>query len=186
LGIGLNIAKRLAHMHGGELDVKSDGRNKGSCFTFRMPLTLQPATGQALKTGVTPDKRSALRILVVDDNRDVATTMVLLLQRSGRSAQAAFDGEGALRIGAQFRPHLVLMDIGMPLQNGYETCKQMRAEPWGQRARIVAISGWGQEQDRERSKQAGFDEHMVKPIDGQNIQRLLKEVEQETTGATRG
>lgn len=178
LGIGLNIAKRLATLHQGTLEVRSEGRGKGSCFTFSMPMNTTPLNGTSGSTGLLHGSGSSLRILVVDDNRDVASSMVPLLHRAGHMAEAAHSGEEALRIGSRYQPHLVLMDIGMPAMNGYDACKLMRAEPWGQRARIVAISGWGQEKDRQRSQAAGFDEHMVKPIEGHSIQRLLRQVGQ--------
>jgi PAS domain S-box-containing protein len=178
LGIGLNIAQRLAVMHGGQLEVHSDGRNKGACFTLRIPLveiTFGHTTDVAhTRIGV----HSGVRILVVDDNKDIAYTMVMLLRKAGHQAEAANDGQVALRIGARMQPHLVLMDIGMPVMDGYETCRRMRAQRWGQRARIVAISGWGQEEDRKKSRDAGFDGHVVKPMERATLERLIVEVNQ--------
>lgn len=177
LGIGLNIAQRLASMHGGMLEVESGGRNRGSCFTFRIPLTPHATNGVAEKARPGAGSDPGIRILVVDDNADIAYTMLMLLRRAGHAVEVAHDGEEAIRMGAKTRPHLVLMDIGMPVMDGYEACKRMRAEGWGQRARIVAVSGWGQEDDRNKSREAGFDGHMVKPIERGTLERVIAEAQ---------
>jgi CheY-like chemotaxis protein len=180
LGIGLNLSQRLAHLHRGELMATSDGLDQGSCFTLQLPLAnaepVVPIVAE-MPDATLPD---ALRILVVDDNEDVATTTVMLLSKLGQRAQAAFNGAQAIRTGAELQPHLVLMDLGMPGLSGHETCAQMRATAWGRDIKIVAISGWGQESDRAKSRDAGFDEHFVKPMELRSIKRLLREL----TGAT--
>lgn len=175
LGIGLNISQRLAAMHGGKLDVQSAGRDRGSCFTLRIPLAAHALGDVAVNGHVHHGTSPGLRVLVVDDNRDIAYTMVMILRMGGHTAEAAHDGEESVRMGARMQPHLVLMDIGMPVMDGYEACKRMRAERWGQRARIIAISGWGQEEDRKKSREAGFDGHLVKPMERGTLERVIAE-----------
>jgi CheY-like chemotaxis protein len=111
---------------------------------------------------------------VIDDNRDGASTLVDLLRKRGHVVEVAFDGPAALARGGAFRPDLVMMDLGMPIMDGFETCRHMRSLAWGQRARIAAVSGWGQPQDRERSKDAGFDEHVIKPVEPHTIERMVQ------------
>jgi PAS domain S-box-containing protein len=173
LGIGLNIAQRLALLHNGTLEVKSDGLGKGSEFSLRIPLVqnLKPV-GRPAKGGEDVDKGASHRILVVDDNRDGASTLAVILRKSGHHVEIAFSGEQALAVGATFHPDLVFMDIGMPDMSGHETCQLMRLEGWGEHIRIIALSGWGQQQDLERSKLSGFDEHLVKPISSATVRRL--------------
>lgn len=178
LGIGLNIAQRLATLHGGTLVAKSDGAGKGSTFTLVLPAAAAPAPGslRPADRNASPEARST-RILVVDDNRDGASSLALLLRRLGHEVEMAHNGADALIRGDEFRPELVLMDLGMPVMDGFEACKRMRIRPWGQRARIIAVSGWGQPQDRERGQRAGFDEHVIKPIERHTIERVLRAVE---------
>jgi len=173
LGIGLNIAQRLAHMHNGTLEVKSEGLGKGSEFDLRVPLVrqMEPVTDQP-EPGAEVDSGTTRRILVVDDNRDGATSLAAILRKSGHRVEIAFSGGQALEIGSTFHPDLVFMDIGMPDMSGHETCQLMRMEGWGEHIRIIALSGWGQQQDLERSKQSGFDEHLVKPIASAAVRRL--------------
>lgn len=114
----------------------------------------------------------------MDDNIDVANSMMMVLEKAGHSVEVAFNGEEGLEKAERLKPQLVLMDLGMPGMNGYEVCQHLRARSWGQRSRIVAISGWGQPEDRERSRSAGFDEHLVKPIESHTVDRLLKHVQQ--------
>jgi PAS domain S-box-containing protein len=174
LGIGLNIARRLAIMHKGSLVAESDGTGQGSTFTLRLPLVPQAApvvpTRPHRTNGVATN---AIRILVVDDNRDAAYSLSAILRRTGHQVEVAYDGQEALDKGEAFKPQLVVMDIGMPVLNGYEACRYMKALPWGQAARVVALSGWGQEEDRRKSFDAGFDEHFVKPIDTKVLKDLV-------------
>jgi PAS domain S-box-containing protein len=175
LGIGLNIAKRLAEKHDGRLDVFSNGINRGSSFELHVPLTASITTFSSGNAPVEHASSAGIRILVVDDNEDIAGSMVAILRKAGHTVESAHDGEVAISLGAVFKPQLVLMDIGMPVMDGYEACKRMRAEHWGQRARIVAISGWGQEEDRKKSRDAGFDGHVVKPMDSATLKRQVAE-----------
>jgi CheY-like chemotaxis protein len=128
--------------------------------------------GRPAKGGEDVDKGASHRILVVDDNRDGASTLAVILRKSGHHVEIAFSGEQALAVGATFHPDLVFMDIGMPDMSGHETCQLMRLEGWGEHIRIIALSGWGQQQDMERSKLSGFDEHLVKPISSATVRRL--------------
>jgi PAS domain S-box-containing protein len=177
LGIGLNIAQRLTHMHQGSLAAQSEGRGKGAEFKLCLPL-LPSQTEQRIQRAPSDTFISApqLRVMVVDDNHDGAFTLMMILRKAGYLVEVAYDGEQALRSGAAFGPDLIFMDIGMPVMDGYAACERMRAEPWGQRARIIAVSGWGQDSDRIRSHQAGFDEHLVKPIERHTILRVVQDV----------
>ena len=174
LGVGLALARRIAEMHGGSLTARSDGENRGSEFTLRIPLlaaTRAPAQKKAADSAahaIVPK-----RVLVVDDNIDAATTLQLLLESLGHETCVAHDGAQALRMAAQFQPDIVLLDIGMPGLNGYEVARRMRALERRRPLRIVAITGWDQEADRTRSREAGFDLHLVKPVDPNLLTRLL-------------
>jgi CheY-like chemotaxis protein len=113
------------------------------------------------------------KILIVDDNRDAASSLAMLLELSGNRTESAFDGLGAIEAAARFQPDVILLDIGLPGLNGYEVARRMRAEPWGKKLKLVAVTGWGQAEDRERSREAGFDAHLVKPIDHAALMKLL-------------
>jgi PAS domain S-box-containing protein len=172
LGIGLSIVKRLVEMHDGSVDVKSDGDGKGSEFLVRLPVVLsvvQPQSEEEERTGVSGRRR----VLVVDDNRDAATSLAIMLRLMGNESKMAHDGLEALEMAAAFRPDLILLDIGMPKLNGYDTARQIRQQAWGKHVALVALTGWGQEEDRRKSREAGFDSHMVKPIQLQDLEKLL-------------
>jgi CheY-like chemotaxis protein len=113
------------------------------------------------------------RILIVDDNRDAAASLAMLLQLTGNDTETAFDGPAALDVAASFKPDVVLLDIGLPGLSGYEVARRMRQEPWGKAAKLVAVTGWGQLEDRQRSQEAGFDAHMVKPVDHDLLAKIL-------------
>ena len=173
LGIGLNIVKHLVEQHGGRIDVRSEGHGTGSCFTVTLPLAVPSATGPARETPIGPTAHALCkRILVVDDNVDAATMMALLLRKWGHTVEVAHDGEEALRTGATYLPDIILMDIGMPVMDGHQACKRMRGTTWGRPAYIVALTGWGQPEDRLRSEQAGFDHHLVKPVSRDVLQNV--------------
>ena len=123
---------------------------------------------------------SALRVLVVEDNWDSATTLGMLLRMVGHDVRTAHDGVEALRVAGEFRPAVVLLDIGLPKLNGYETARRLRKEPWGSRVILIATTGWGQAADRERSKDAGFDHHLVKPVDPTALIQFLASLKQTT------
>lgn len=183
LGIGLNIAKHVVEMHGGRIAVSSDGINKGSCFTVQLPLSVLPFTKPVGRTRKGPASKVApMRVLIVDDNQDAATMMALLMGKWGHEIHVAHNGEEALHLGARIEPEVVLMDIGMPVMDGHVACEHMRKTAWGKKAVIVALSGWGQEEDTRRSEQAGFDHHLVKPISGEVLLNMLAKVSAPSSG----
>ena len=174
LGIGLSLVKRLVEMHEGSVEAFSRGAGLGSEFVVRLPLAKAPAT----TASVTSEPISApaprpQRILVVDDNEDAAATLAQLLSLMGHETRTANDGLEAIEVVDQFHPDVALLDIGMPNLNGYETARRLRQERCGREILLVALSGWGQDADRLKSSSAGFDVHLVKPVDIAEIQRLL-------------
>jgi PAS domain S-box-containing protein len=179
LGIGLTLVKRLTEMHGGSVEAKSDGPGRGSEFVVRLPVLVTERPAKAAAAAGEPARLAGRRILVVDDNRDAASSLALLLQMSGNTTCAAFDGQEAVEEAERFRPDVALLDIGLPRLNGYEACRLIRAQPWGRDMVIVAMTGWGQDEDRRRSQEAGFDHHMVKPVDYATLLKLLAAVSPE-------
>jgi PAS domain S-box-containing protein len=179
LGIGLALARKLAEMHGGSLQGHSEGRNKGSEFTVRIPLLATPQTsaddlGQAAPaTAIEPS--ISRRILVVDDNVDAAEMLGQLLKSLGHETCVVHDGAAALKMAAEFRPDVVLLDVGMPGVDGYEVARRLNALKQERSFRIIAVTGWGQEADRAKSREAGFDLHLVKPVDVDDLARALSE-----------
>jgi PAS domain S-box-containing protein len=177
LGIGLALVKGVVEMHGGTVEAASDGHGKGSTFTVRLPAPEADAEaretppGQAMR--LLGSKR---RVLVVDDNRDSATSMAMMLELIGYEVRTAHDGVEAVDAAGQFRPQVVLMDVGMPRLNGYDATRRIREQPWGEGMVIIALTGWGQEVDRARSKEAGCDGHLVKPVNLPDLERLLNEL----------
>jgi signal transduction histidine kinase len=173
LGIGLYLVRRLVEMHGGRIEAKSEGPDKGSEFVVRLPLVGEricpPKTDDAGKARPTSD----LRILVADDNRDTASTLAILLKMMGNDVRTAHDGSEAVQAAGAFHPQVALLDIGMPKMNGYEAARTIREEPWGKKMILIAVTGWGQDEDRRKSEEAGFDQHMVKPVDPQALMKLL-------------
>jgi len=174
LGIGLALVRELAEMHGGRVEAYSDGLGKGSEFVLTLPLRPDlRATEPPARPVVSAAGAASCRILVVDDNRDAAQSLVVMLRLSGGEVEAAHDGVQALRIAERFRPDLVLLDLGMPGLNGFDVARRIRAEPWGASIKLVAQTGWGQDHDRQRAREAGFDVHLTKPIDHSALMQLL-------------
>ena len=177
LGIGLSLVKRLVEMHGGSVEVISGGIDLGSTFTVILPTARKLATApQILKiqTAAAAINRSAKRrILVVDDNVDAAESLAMLLNLSGSDARTAFSGQQALDVASTFRPEVVFLDIGLPGMNGYQVAQQLLAERTTASAKLIALTGWGAENDILKSKQAGFHAHLTKPIDPEAIDALL-------------
>ena len=177
LGIGLTLARRLVDLHGGAISAHSDGPGKGSCFTVRLPLASQSARPANTEDG---NDRAAgealpLRVLVVDDNEDAGESLGLLLGFAGSQVRRARDGLEAVRVAEEFRPQVVLLDIGLPKMSGYDSAREIRLRSWGKEVLLVALTGWGQEADRRRSREAGFDHHLVKPVDIAQLTLLLQQ-----------
>ncbi len=177
LGIGLNLVRRLVELHGGTVEVRSDGPGRGSQFVVRLPVVAEASVPDEPDGEGERSVMSALRILIVDDNRDGADSLSDLLGIMGNETRTAHDGLAAVETAEKFRPDLIVLDIGLPKLNGYEACRRIREKPWGNDIVIVAATGWGQEEDRRRSQEAGFDHHLVKPVDAAEIIRLLAEAE---------
>jgi len=182
LGVGLAVTRRLVEMHGGTVAAHSEGVGHGSEFTLRLPLcdAVPPEDSTIPIRAERP--ATSLRILVVDDNRDTADTEALLLRAHGHQVEVAHDGPAALELAHQFRPHVFLLDLGLPGLNGYEVAVRLRKEGFANEP-LIAISGYGQPDDRERCRQAGFDHHLVKPVENSALLALLREVEPEETSA---
>ncbi|MEO8069984.1 MAG: ATP-binding protein [Acidobacteriota bacterium] len=176
LGIGLTLARRFVEMHGGSIHVESKGLGQGATFEVRLPrphaFSNAPQGGDR---GVPASPLPPLRVLVVDDNEDAAEMLVAMLQMWGQETAIAFDGVAAIERGEEFEPEVVLLDIGKPRVDGYETARRIRQRPWGASALLVAVTGWGQQSDRARSHAAGFDRHLVKPVAPLALRSLLAE-----------
>jgi PAS domain S-box-containing protein len=174
LGIGLTLVKRLVEMHGGQVEAHSEGPGQGSEFVLRLPLRNSAGSGEASPSPAPAGQAGRLRkVLVVDDNRDAATSLAFLLNAIGHEARTAHDGSQALVEAEHFLPDVVVLDIGMPGLNGYEVARRLRAMPALRGLSLIALTGWGQEQDRRRSREAGFDHHLVKPADLGELKRLV-------------
>ena len=180
LGIGLTLVKNLVDLHGGAVEASSGGLGKGSEFVVRLPL----ATADAAEPS--PDARparaaeppsSGRRVLVVDDNQDSSETLALLLRLQGHEVEVANDGPAALAKAAAFRPMLILLDIGMPGMDGYEVARRLRQTPGLENTVLTAVTGWGQEEDRRRTAEAGFDHHLVKPVEPQTLGKLVADLD---------
>lgn len=173
LGIGLSIVKRLVEMHGGTVAAHSAGADCGSEFVVRLPLQAavpEIVAAQAVAEGESSARR---RVLVADDNVDAAESLAALLEILGHEVRTAHDGASAIELAESFRPDLILLDIGMPDLNGYEVCRRIRERPWGRDVFLIALTGWGQEDDRRRSLASGFDQHLVKPLDPAALEKAL-------------
>ena len=178
LGIGLHLVKRLVDMHGGQVSAQSDGPGMGSRFTVRLPALPESVTVDEVATPVsapTREARVSRRVLVVDDNTDNAELLQILLQEEGHTTYTAHDGVEGLAAAERLRPDVVLMDLGLPRIDGFEACRRIREQPWGKGILMIAITGWGQDVDRRKSQEAGFDHHLVKPVDARAIVALMHE-----------
>jgi CheY-like chemotaxis protein len=185
LGIGLTLARTLVEMHAGSVDARSDGLGKGSEFVVRLPLSADlhpspPDAAQAVSAAV----YGPTRILVVDDSRDSADSLRALLELLGAQVRVAYDGSAALDVVCAYRPEAVLLDIGMPGMDGYEVARRIRDRPESQHVTLIALTGWGQQKDRRDSEAAGFDHHLIKPVDIDALQGLLKALHSSATPET--
>jgi PAS domain S-box-containing protein len=178
LGLGLALVRGLTEMHGGSVSAHSSGGGRGSEFVVRLPLPPGPPalTSRRDLLDQEPAQGPGHRILVVDDNRDSADSLAMLLRLSGNEVETAHGGREAVDTAARYRPELVLMDIGMPEVNGYEACRLIREQPWGKQMVLIAQTGWGQDGDRRRAREAGFDGHLVKPLEQGALTRLLRSI----------
>jgi len=173
LGIGLTLARQIVELHGGTIEARSRGVGRGSEFIVRLPIVAAVPASVASHEGNGSMRVIPRRVLIADDNQDAAESLAMLLQFEGHDVHTAFDGEAALRSAERLLPDVALIDIGMPKANGYEVAQRIREESWGSRIYLVALTGWGQEADRQRAKDAGFDLHMLKPVSPEAIEELL-------------
>jgi PAS domain S-box-containing protein len=175
LGLGLTLVKRLVELHDGTIEARSEGAGYGSEFILRLPIVIaKPLSTQT--TELAPHPAGGRRVLIVDDNRDSAESLAMLMKLTGNETYTANDGQSALIAADELRPDLMLLDIGLPMMNGYEVCRLIREESWGQKIVIIALTGWGQEEDKRRSGEAGFDGHLVKPVDPTALEGVLADL----------
>jgi signal transduction histidine kinase/CheY-like chemotaxis protein len=176
LGIGLALVKGLVELHGGSIDAFSAGPGQGSEFRIHLPLSLIVENG-AEQAAPPPEARSKanprIKVLIVDDNRDAADSLALLLEMNGYAVSVGHSGGEALKISAEQRPHAIILDIGMPDITGYQVARRIRGEPWGAAVLLIAVTGWGQNEDKARATAAGFNHHLTKPVDPDQVEALL-------------
>lgn len=176
LGIGLSLARQFSEMHGGTLQATSKGLGQGSEFILSLPVVLQDALPASQdQRAASPVARTARKILVVDDNVDAADTLRSLLGMDGFDVEAVYDGLSAVETSASTRPDVVVMDIGMPGMDGYDAARAIRQQPGGKNVVLIALTGWGQSTDRQRASQAGFNHHLVKPVEYELLMSCLQE-----------
>jgi two-component system, chemotaxis family, CheB/CheR fusion protein len=174
LGIGLSLVKRLVEMHGGLVEACSEGPGRGSEFVVRLPILIEKSKPKTPTAEQTPT--TSQRVLIVDDNRDAATSLATLLKLTGNETHTAYDGLEAVEAAATFRPNVILLDISLPKLSGHDACRRIREQPWGKNMVLVALTGWGHDEDRRLSQEAGFDHHMIKPVDFAALTQLLGSV----------
>ena len=176
LGIGLTLVRRIVEMHGGTVVAHSEGLNRGSTFTVRLPawqLSLGEIVAPAAGAGRDGAAGSRRKILVADDNRDAATSLAMLLEMEGHEVRRAYDGVEAVQIADDFHPDVVLLDIGMPRLDGYGAARELRTRDWARGVLLLALTGWGQSEDKLMAREAGFDHHLVKPVDPDRLRDLI-------------
>ena len=177
LGIGLALVKRIVQMHEGQVEAHSEGNEKGTQIVIKLPLFAEPPTPASLKEpghSVVEPALPPSRILVVEDNQDVADTMAVRLEMAGHRVRVANSGPEAIRLGPQFQPEFVILDLGMPQMDGYDTARRIRSQGWGDQATLVALTGWGHQEERDRTKAAGFDAHLLKPVGEELFEELAR------------
>jgi len=173
LGIGLTLVKTLVEMHDGTVEVQSPGLGHGTQFTVQLQILDDVPQPPPMPPASPPTTLTPRRILIVDDNRDAAMSLAMLMDITGNETHTAHDGQEAVEAAARLRPDVILLDIGLPKLNGFEACRKIREQPWSKTIVIVALTGWGQDDDRRKSLEAGFDGHMVKPADYGELTMLL-------------
>jgi PAS domain S-box-containing protein len=176
LGVGLALVRRVVELHGGNVLARSEGKTYGAEFVVRLPLSIEQIQVISTRESPVPGSIRALRVLIVDDNRDAADSLNLLLASMGQCVYVAYDGQSAISAAKAFKPEIVLLDIGMPQMSGYEVARALRADASASKSALVAVTGWGQEADKERAKDAGFTYHFVKPISEDALRMILTEV----------
>jgi PAS domain S-box-containing protein len=176
VGVGLWLAKNLVELHGGSITAHSAGAGKGSEFVVVLPVATS-AGSSPTRRATRPTSSVKRRILVADDHKDTAETLAVMLRSLGHDVKVVYDGADALKAAAELRPAVVLLDVGMPRLSGYDVCRRIRAEPWGRSMLLVAQTGWGQEMDRRRAEEAGFDRHLLKPVDFSALVGVLDELQ---------
>ncbi len=185
LGIGLALVKGLVELHGGSIEARSEGPGRGSEFVVHLPLPIETAAGASEAAAATePGRRAGRRVLVADDNQDAADSLGMILELAGHEVRVAHGGRQALQIAAEFHPDVVLLDIGMPDLNGYDTARALRAAPGGVNLELIALTGWGHPDDKARAAAAGFDRHLTKPVDPAELEALLLKTEFSASGST--
>jgi CheY-like chemotaxis protein/two-component sensor histidine kinase len=179
LGIGLTLVKNLVEMHHGSVEAHSEGPGKGSEFVVRLPISVRMTNGnhepKKGRAGQNPPAPSGLRLLVVDDNEDSANSLGMLLRLQGHEVRVIYSGTEALELAKTYVPDMTFLDIGMPGMDGYEVARRLRQQPGLENAALVALTGWGQHEDRRRSREAGFNHHFVKPVEPKTLELLLTE-----------
>ncbi len=175
LGVGLALSKRLVQLHGGTIAAHSDGLGQGSEFTVRLPLATAPADAANAEVRQHEPSQSR-RVLVVDDNRDFALSLSALLELEGHDVRTTFEATSAETVAEEFRPEIAFLDLGLPNVNGFELARRLRVQPWMNGTVLVAVTGWGKEEDRQRSREAGFDLHLVKPVEPDQILDQVRKV----------
>jgi CheY-like chemotaxis protein len=175
LGIGLTLVKRLVELHGGHVEARSAGLGKGSEFRVRLPLDTTAVAGARPLSGdqPVPPVAESKRVLVVDDNRDAADSLRMLLELDGHKVKTAYDGSDALAAAREFQPEVVLLDLGLPDMSGHDVARRMAQDPLHKDVTLAALTGWGQAEDRARSAEAGFKHHLVKPVQPDELRRVL-------------
>jgi len=173
LGIGLALVKGLVEMHGGHVRARSAGPGCGSEFIVSLPVAQNDGVARLQLPDPSDGVARSVRVLVVDDNRDAAASLAMMLSIEGHDTRTAHDGLDALELAEAFRPDVILLDLGLPKLNGFDACKRIRESPWGKSTFIIAVTGWGQEDNMQRCRDAGFDHHLLKPIDPTGISQLL-------------
>jgi CheY-like chemotaxis protein len=180
LGIGLTLVKRLTEMHGGSVAVRSNGPQQGSEITVRLPLAMKLAELAAPARCDDADECSGLKILIADDNRDTATMLRIILKNWGNHVRTVHDGLEAVVVASSLHPDAMIIDLEMTKLGGCEVARQLRQQPWGRGMLLIAATGWGQEEDRRRTTEAGFDYHLTKPFELTELQKLLSHFQRMT------